>query len=442
MKWSALQRLRSRVRARADAVWTRDRAQLRGGAALAHRFARIAILVVRGVIAHRLKFLVGALTYCTVFSLVPLLVVVFMSLRLLDLIPAAIPFLSKDSGGGFFDGGNMLLRLAAGSLLDAVDRTTEITSGVVGLIILLYAIGRLFGYTERALYIIAGSEQRTPRLSRIFGYLALLALPPVVVTLSGLLVAAKHDLFGGRVFRALGAVPGLDAVIGAGVGLGALWLALAIFYSSAVRARIAFSSAAVGAAFAAVTLPLVLWAFAELQIGVSQESPLEAGLLAVPVFLLWLSSFWYVVLLGAEIAVAHGVDRVLVHGAGAFRLDCMAEGRAGLGLMVLVARAPNVARVTTDSLARELRLPPHLVRDLGARLVGRGLLRAEVDGFSLACNPDETKVETVLDAVARDPALDTARSELLVRVQLPAGQQLARDVTLRQLATGAGAPPP
>ena len=157
---------------------------------------------------------------------------------------------------------------------------------------------------------------------------------------------------------------------------------------------------------ATILLLAVLWVFAEFQIGMSRGNSVQFGTTAGPVFLLWAFSSWYVVLFGAEIAVGHGVDRVLVHGAWCFRLDAVGEQETGLEIMLRATRAS----VTVDGLARELRLAPQLVRGIGARLVDCGLLAdAGRDRFALARTPDRIGVAEVIDAVVRDPALDSAR---------------------------------
>ena len=198
----------------------------------------------------------------------------------------------------------------------------------------------------------------------------------------------------------------LKLAIAALLGLSALWLAIAILYSAAARARIAFSSAAVGGAAAAILLVSVLLVFARFQIGMSRGNSVQFGATAGPVFLLWAFSSWFVVLLGAEIAVGHSVDRVLRHGAWCLHLDALAEQETGLEIIVRAARG----QVSVDGLARELRVPPQPIRRIALRLREHGLLtEAALDRFALGCDPDRTSVVAVIDAVGRDPALDRPR---------------------------------
>ena len=62
--------------------------------------------------------------------------------------------------------------------------------------------------------------------------------------------------------------------------------------------------------------------------------------------------------------------------------------------------------MTEDQLARDLRLPPAIVRGLCFRLVQRGLLAENVAGFSLRADPERMTFDTVADAIDRDPTLD------------------------------------
>ena len=390
---------------RAQLVWSRDRSSLRGAAALANRAFRIAILTVRGIVNHRLGLQAAALTYYSVFAMVPALVVALWIMKLFDRLPVVSTALP---GNVAAPTGNQLFHAAVGMILDAVGRTSEIGGGVVGLAVMLFAVSKMFGFTERALHIIAASGERTPRFSRALSYLAMLLIPPVAVAVSGLLLALLRRGTAGPLSRFVGAIPGIEIALGVTIGLGALWLAVTLLYAAAARARIAFRSAALGGAVAALALPVVFWVFASLQIGVSHASAVGSGFFALPVFLSWAFSSWYAVLVGAEIAVAHGVDRVLVRGAATFQLDGAGERSAGVAIALALARAAEAvpdARVTEDELARDLRLPPAIIRELCFRLVRRGLLAEDVRGFSLRADPGGLTTDAVADAIDRDPAV-------------------------------------
>jgi membrane protein len=404
------------LEARAHAVWSRDRSSLRGLAALGNRLFRIGFHTARGIMAHRLGLQAAALTYYTVFAMVPMLVVALWILKAFDWLPALSP---RVPANVLAPSGNQMLQAMLGTILETVDRTTELVSGIVGLAALLFAVSKMFGFTERALHIIAASGQRTPKFSRALAYVALLLIPPVALAISGLSLLLVRGSSSNPLSRLLGAIPGIEIALGFLFAFGLLWLAVTLLYTAAVRARIPFRSAAVGGAGAALALVVISWVFGNFQIGVSHSSPVTSGFLAFPVFLLWAMSCWYAVLVGAEIAVSHRVDSVLVHGAATFRLDSEGERRAGIAIMLNLTRAATVVPGTTmteDQLARDLRLPPAIIRGLCFRLVKRGLLAENVAGFSLRADPDRMTFDTVADAIDRDPTLDR------FDVQLPPDQ--------------------
>ena len=423
------------------AVWSRDRAALPGWAALWTRVARVVIWSVRGFFAHNLSLQAAALAYYTLFSIVPVLVVALWVLKLCHLIPylkpaeshiatvttatpavasaqAAVPYLANT---------NEFLREALRAILAAVDRAGRVQIGIIGLAALLYGVIKLLRHMEEAIDTIAGAGDRRPKHWRTFGYLALLVLPPALLVLGALLRALSRLPVGSTLAHALrwllAALPVLKSAIGVVIGLAILSLALAIFYASAARARIAFTSTIVGAALAALSLAVVLWAFARLQIGASAVGALESGMAAIPVFLLWSFTSWLVVLIGAQIAVAHELDGVLIHGARAWRLDAYQEQVAGAQIMVEATRRALSLRdggATVNELARKFRLLPESVRDVGRRLLAAGLLRRSKAGeFRLACDPDRTSLRDVSGAIigrsVDDRAVSLARSDRSLR---------------------------
>jgi membrane protein len=423
----AVKRLRAAMKRYGGSVWDRDRAALGGWAALRTRVARIATWSVRGLFTRRLSTEAAALAYYTIFSIVPVLVIVLWALKLFH----AIPYLAPAAGDAQiigdatsevrFPDANVLLRQAIRAVLSAVERTGAVETGIAGLAALTYAVIRLVIHMEAALDSIAGARDRPARYRRMLGYLALLALPPVLLVVSGVFrVLAELPLgesVAGWISWVTERAPLVKSTLGDVMGLGLLCLALAIFYTSAARARIVFRSAVVGGAVSAVLLAVVLWAFTRLQIGVSRAGAVQSGMAAIPVFLLWAHSSWLVILLGAQIAIAHELDSILIHGTSALSLDPYGEQMAGLQIMVATTRralsspddAPaneeRAGTATANELARELRLLPDNVREVAGRLQAAGLLRqAESGVYRLACDPEETRLRDVVGAIIGGPA--------------------------------------
>jgi membrane protein len=415
------------------AVWSRDRAALRGGASVKTRVARVVIWSLRGLFVHKLSLQAAALAYYTLFSIVPVLVVALWVLKLCRLIPYLKPAeahgvaATTASPTPYFSNPNEFLREAVRGILAAVDRAGRVQIGIVGLAVLLYGVIKLIKHVEQAIDSIAGAEDRPPKFWRMLGYLALLGLAPALLIGSVLLQALSRVPLGSQLAHALSwllaALPLLKSTIGVAFGLAILCLALAIFYASAARARIALPSAVVGAAPSALSLAAVLWAFARLQIGVSNVGALESGMAAIPVFLLWSFTSWLVVLIGAEIAVAHQLDSVLIHGACAWRLEPYQQQVAAVQLMVEATRRAlslGDASLTTNEMARKLRLLPESVRDVARRLLAARLLRRTDAGhYRLACDPDRTTLGDVRRAIIGPPADDRpvslARSDRSLR---------------------------
>ena len=196
------------------------------------------------------------------------------------------------------------------------------------------------------------------------------------------------------------------------VGLAIVCLALAIFYASAARARIALLSTVVGGALGAVLLAAVLWVFARLQIGASHVGALESGMAAVPVFLLWSFSSWFVVLIGAQVAVAHELDGILIHGAAPGTSipttnrwrGCRSSSRP---------RDARCRRRTTARPRMSWRAGSGCCRKASARSPAgcwrAGLIqRTDAGRFRLACDPDRTSLRDVVGAIIGRPADEAA----------------------------------
>jgi membrane protein len=407
---SAIRHARASVQRFSRAVWGRDLEGLRGWRALGIRVARVVTWSVRGFFTNKISLQSAALAYYTIFSIVPVLVVALWVLKLFDAIPhltAPLPTPSSVTAPQAAEPTTAtLLRQAVRAILGAVQQKGRLEIGIAGVVALAYGVIKQVVHMEKALDTIADARQRPPRYPRMLGYLALLVLPPALLVVSGVLRILSR-LPGGTTLTkvlsvVLNAAPVLKSALSTVIGLAIVCAALSILYSSAARARIAWPSTIVGALVGAVLLAGVLWAFARLQVGASRAGALESGIAVIPVFLLWSFSSWVVILIGAQVAVAHELNRILLHGVRALTMDPYDEQLAGVQIMVeSTRRTLSLAGtgLTTNELARQLRLLPGGVRRVAGRLRAAGLLRQSgADRYWLACDPDRTHLRDVVGA--------------------------------------------
>ncbi len=410
-----LQQARRAFRQSLRAVWARDRRPFHRLARLRNRTGRLIIWTVWGLFRHRLSSRAAALTYYTVFSVVPVLAVALWMMRGLKLIgatPTELPLglsrVVKDNGA---------LQHATRAIFAAVAVKRRFSAGVIGLATLVYGIFRLIRNMDRSLRAIVGADQRRPGLGRLLAHALLLTAAPALVTAASLLsVAAPWLVRSVEVGRFLLGLPIVDVVLAALLPLLALWLVLALFYATAVPDRLPSRSAVVGAAAAALALAVVLAVFGWLQIGASRASVIDAGVAAVPVFMLWVYSSWLVVLLGAELAVGHSIDCLLPGGVRAWSLDAACTRRLAVLIAARAARAGPDARAVKacllTELPRQIGLAPGVVAQVESLLLQRGLLRPTDAGPVLAGDSGPPRPCDVEQAIDNAPELAQLRGDL------------------------------
>ena len=270
---------------------------------------------------------------------------------------------------------------------------------------------------------------------------------PCSASWSSPLVGPAHHALGSEIARLFGSAVWLKLALAALLGHPAPALAgdhHPLFSRWALADRVLVSCRQ-GNLAAILLLVSVLFVFAKFQIGMSRGNKRQfLGRPPGRSFCCGRFSSWFVVLLRRRDCRRPQRRPGLEPRRGALPRHPGRRQEEQLEIMVRAARG----RVSVDGLARELRLPPQLVRRIGLRLRERGLL-AEVglDEFALGCDPDRTSVVAILEAVGRDPALDTSRrareNEQRSARAIPA--TASRDVpgagqTLREL-TGQPAPP-
>jgi membrane protein len=384
----------------------------------AQRFLRFAVDLVRHC-SRELREndagqMAAALTYRTIFGLVPLLMVSMLAFRLFGDMEAAARRL-QSAAYAFFNyqvdptrPEAMAFKTALDERLFDVMKTVGGLSfeaiGAVGALLLIWAaLGLLISFEDAA-----NRVYRAPRgrgwATRIGVYWTVLTLGPILLLV--VLYAAEYWL---RQAEALPVAGPLFAFLAGFGSLAGSFLALTLLYKLLPNTLVRWRPALAGALVAAGLWGVSKWAFG---LYVSRALPylkLYGAIGLIPLFLFWLYLNWLIVLFGLEIAFTLQAMKGRVfekkdpRGALA-----SADPQWLLPVMAAVARGfAGGQPVGRQALAEELDLRLESVAELVARLEAEGLLHqvsrrgTEDVGLTLALPPDRIPLVRIAELASR-----------------------------------------
>jgi membrane protein len=238
----------------------------------------------------------GALSYTTLFAIVPLLSAVLAMLSLFPAFASLRDTLSNFIFRSFVPGAGDTIQ---GYLLKFADNASKLT--VVGIIVLLVSALLMMASIEDRLNRIWRVPVRRKGGSRFLMYWAALTLGPVLIVLA---VAASSWVFA-QPFLAGASQPG---VLGLSVikllPFASTWAGLALMYALVPNRRVRKRDALVGALAAAMLFELARFVFTWYVSGIANYNQVYGALAAIPIFLIWVFVSWVIVLLGATLTAA------------------------------------------------------------------------------------------------------------------------------------------
>lgn len=265
---------------------------------------RAANAVAHGFRGERISLRAAALTYVTIFSLVPLLSVALGLVHLIDAssfeshlraltFTVLAPGIREDSAA-FFDA---FLRAAGSTAV-----------GSVGFGMLLVSAATLLRNLDGALNDLWNVRRRRSILKRAVLYTAILVLAPVVAALT----LAGTGLARDTLVELAPIVAPLVLALGPVVLVVA---SLTLLYFYAPNADVRFKSACLGGLVAGLGWELARHLYAVFAAGAFRYNPVFGALGAAPLFLMWIYMSWLLILFGARFSYA--LDAVSFRGLAA-----------------------------------------------------------------------------------------------------------------------------
>jgi membrane protein len=366
-----------------------------------------------------------ALTYISLFALVPGLVVAFSVVQAftgMDRISTRLhEFLIENLAVG--------ARATIEPYLDRFVQNTHLTSaGLVGGALLVWSSVSLFQNVDGALNDIWGVRRRRSLAQQAITYWVAITLGPLLLAGS---VMVGHSTRAALSSSRFGVFQG--SVAGALLTCAFFSLVYLIVPNTKVRLR----NAAAGGLIAGLAWELAKWGYATFVARSVRYSAIYGSVAAIPIFILWLYLSWAILLFGARLAYVFQYASSFLRG-GQAHSKTGREIVAGR-VMLAVARAFDAGAEPPDAgeIASELGCSADDASDVALALKAAGLVVAVADGGLVPARPIEkiTLLDVRRAVSGKEPPLDAGAGLVaaVVRgVEDEAAERLA-DVTFRTL---------
>lgn len=155
-----------------------------------------------------------------------------------------------------------------------------------------------------------------------------------------------------------------------------LWLLFAGAYKIIPNTKVRFRHAAMAALIAAIAFSVFQLVYVTLQSGVSSYNIIYGSFAAVPLFLFWIQASWQIVLFGAELSFSYQNVESFVQEQDAASVSYDNRRKVMLASLTVIIRSfmRGEGGISSEAIARELKLPVRLVRDINYTLDEAGMI--------------------------------------------------------------------
>ena len=311
-----------------------------------------------------------SLVYTTLLAIVPTLAFVFAVLKGLgvqdNLEPMLLNFLAPLGEKG---------EELSMKILNFVDNVKAGVLGIIGLLVLLYAVISLVQKVESGLNYVWRVREVRSLGERFSHYLSVILIGPLLVIVA---LAITATLSSHGMSQYIKDVAGFGPVLIFGIKLLPYLLVIAAFtfvYAFVPHTHVQFRAALYGGIFAGILWEFAGWAFAVLTVSSTRLTLIYSGFAILVMFMAWIYLCWLILFVGAQVAFyVQNPELVRRHGredVGGRTLE-----RLALHIMYLVGRSYHDSKSpwSREELARRLRVPTESVLDVLGRLRENGLL--------------------------------------------------------------------
>ena len=339
---------------------------------------RVIILTARRFIQNQCTLKASALTFYTLFAIVPILALIFgiaKGFGLEKLLMEKIHAMASDYPAiaeKIIHFSDTMLRNAKGGLVAGI-----------GVLLLIWSAIKLMGSIEANLNEIWGVRQGRSLIRKITDYATILIICPILLLTAGsgvVFAAAKMD----SILTALpgGEYAGLLIRLGQGFfPLLITWLVFSFIYLTIPNTKVKWKSALIAGLVAAAAYTVLQQFYVFAQFTTSKFNAIYGSFAALPLFLTWLNLSWILILAGAQLSFA--IQNVCEYEMQPFDSQLSQLQRHVYAIEICAMMIRNFQDcgkpVSDEQISANLELPIRMVRSLVFDLVRGGVLLEAAD---------------------------------------------------------------
>ena len=376
---------------------------------------RLLFYTARGLVEHGTIVRSAALTFYTLMSLVPLVALVFAVVKGFGLADGLVETLYE-----LFPRYPETVDYIVGFAENALSRTRGGVVAAVGLVMLFWAVIRVFSSIENAFNNIWEVKVDRSIARQWTDYIAVVMIVPVLWILANTVGNYLEELLGlydKWYFTTLSHM----------ASMGVIWVMFTLLYLIIPNARVRFGSALMAGIVAGTIFLLFQWGYVYVQRWMTSYNAIYGSFAALPLFLIWMQTSWEILLFGGELSFAYQNIARFAEERESLRISYDQRRKVILAVMTLVARnfRDRGGTLAADEIRQSLGLPTRIVNDILFQLVQAGQLIAVRSGegerdvaFSPAHDLAQMTVYGILEAVEKSgqTTLDLGQTPELARM--------------------------
>lgn len=331
---------------------------------------RLLFYTARGLLEHGTIVRSAALTFYTLMSLVPIIAVVFAVVKGFGLADRLMENLY-----GIFPRNPEIVDYVMNFAEKALARTQGGLVAAVALVMLFWAVIRVFGSIESAFNNIWEVKVERSITRQYTDYIAVVMIVPILWIVANTIGNYMENLLGFDdrwIFAALSRF----------VSIVVIWVMFTFLYMVIPNAKVRFGSALMAGVVAGTLFLFFQWGYVYVQRWMTSYNAIYGSFAAVPLLLIWMQTSWEILLFGGELSFAY--QNIVRFGEERESLLISYDQRRKVLLAVML----NVVRhfreeggaMSADQIRERLELPTRIVNDILYQLVQAGQLIAVRSG--------------------------------------------------------------